>query len=222
MQTAEQLFNDNVRYAKALIKRRPIGTAGRWRWELVNPDKVIEELQKHGVDITVRTLQRWVKDGLLPEPKRGTHGRGTGSWADYPDETIPEALTVSILKDVYRLKHSEIAEARKAYKERKLAPYAATWGAMLRLIKDEGYESAKRGGPLGFEFYRQAEEYLYGEQGEELRWQLSFIREFLRLHKTIKKNETMIEEKLKTGEITGDMPLSEALEILESMKPNDS
>jgi len=49
MQTAEQLFNDNVRYAKALIKRRPIGTAGRWRWELVNPDKVIEELQKHGV-----------------------------------------------------------------------------------------------------------------------------------------------------------------------------
>jgi len=93
---------------------------------------------------------------------------------------------------------------------------------MLRLIKDEGYESAKRGGPLGFEFYRQAEEYLYGEQGEELPAQLSFIREFLRLHKTIKKNETMIEEKLKTGEITGDMPLSEALKILESMKPNDS
>ena len=105
----------------------------------MNPDQVIEKLKEHGLDITVRTLQRWVKDGLLPEPKRGTHGRGTGSWADYPDETIPEALTVSILKDVYRLKHSEIAEARKAYKEGRAGVHASIWGAVLAR-GESGYE----------------------------------------------------------------------------------
>ena len=143
MQTAEQLFNDNVRYAKALIKRRPAGTAGRWRWELVNPAGVIEKLKEHGVDITVRTLQRWVNDGLVPEPKRGNYGRGRGSWADYPAETIIDALTVSILKEVYRLRHDEISRARKNFNERKLEPYSLLWGATLARVEADGYEHVR-------------------------------------------------------------------------------
>lgn len=212
MQTAEQLFNDNVRYAKALIKRRPIGTAGRWRWELVNPDKVIEELQKHGVGITVRTLQRWVKDGLLPEPKRGTHGRGTGSWADYPDETIPEALTVSILKDVYRLKHSEIAEARKAYNEGKLAYYSTTWGDTLQSIKRDGYR--RDYSPYFVAMQQHAENTVceeLGAYGDETAVSMRILEAW-----------AFLDTKMRKGELPRDMPLSEVLRVLKDMKPNDS
>ena len=233
MQTAEQLFNDNVRYNRSLAKsmtRPKHRVAPRLKgWcstvkvaIIVTPDEVIKKLEEHGLDITRRTLLRWEGEGLIPKPERGSYGQGGGKWTDYPDETIPEALTASILKDAYRLKHAEIAEARKAHKERRLAPYAGTWGAMLNLVKDEGYERAKQGGPFGFEFYKQVEGYIETELGKEPPERFHLIREVFRLHQAMKKNEAVIEAKLKTGEISEDMPLSEALEILEGMKPNDS
>ena len=213
MQTAEQLFNDNVRYAKALIKRRPTGTAGRWRWELVNPDKVIEELQKHGVDITVRTLQRWVKAGLVPEPKRGSYGQGRGTWADYPEETIPEALTVHVLQGVYQLKQSEIAEARKAYKEGRAAYYSTTWGDTLQSIKRDGY---RRDISTYFvAMQKHAENTVRDELG-------ACYDDNTAVGMRILEAWAFLDTQIRKGELSGDMPLSEVLRALESMKPNDS
>lgn len=212
MQTAEQLFNDNVRYAKALIKRRPTGTAGRWRWELVNPDKVIEELQKHGVDITVRTLQRWVKAGLVPEPKRGSYGQGRGTWADYPEETIPEALTVHVLQGVYQLKQSEIAEARKAYNEGKLAYYSTTWGDTLQSIKRDGYRRDISTYFVAMQKHAEntvCEE--LGAYGDETAVSMRILEAW-----------AFLDTKMRKGELPRDMPLSEVLRVLKDMKPNDS
>lgn len=100
----------------------------------MGPNEVIEELEKRGINITVRTLQNWVNAGLVPKPERGRKGTG-GSWADYPEETIPEALTAHLLKDVQRLKNSEIAEARKSYYEGKRAPFSDAWGQVVELLK---------------------------------------------------------------------------------------
>ncbi len=145
MQAAEKIFNDNVRYNRMLIKRRPSGTAGRWRWELVTPDKVIEKLSEYGIDIGVRTLQRWVKDGLIPTPERGSYGQGKGTWADYPPETVPEALTANLLRRVYRLKNTEIAEARKGFFEGKPTFFKDTYGFYyLQMKPDATYSSVLR------------------------------------------------------------------------------
>ena len=105
----------------------------------VNPDEVIKELKKHGVDIHRKTLLRWEKAELVPAAKRRALGQGRGWETDYPDETIPEALTAHLLKDVQRLRNSEIAEARKGYYEGKRAPYSETWGHIADLVKKHPY-----------------------------------------------------------------------------------
>ena len=137
LQTAERLFNDSVRHSKAMIYYKP---AKAWIWGglKVGPNEVIEELKKRGINITVRTLQNWVNAGLVPKPERGRKGTG-GSWADYPPETIPEALTAHLLKEVQRLRNAEIAEARKGYYEGKRVPYSDTWGHIADLVKKHPY-----------------------------------------------------------------------------------
>ena len=121
------IFHEQVRYAQSLIKRRPIGTAGRWRWELVSPEDVINELEQHGVSLSIRTLQRWVKDGLIPEPERGSHGQGRGTWANYPDDTVPQALTVQVLRKAHKLKHDQIADARRVAQEGVHSLFPVLW-----------------------------------------------------------------------------------------------
>lgn len=154
MQTAERLFNDNVRYSRSLAKsktrpRHRVAPRLRGRCStvkvaiIVTPDEVIEKLREHGVDITRRTLFNWETDGLIPEAKRGSYGQGGGKWTHYPDETIIEALTVSILKEVYRLRHDEISRARKNFNERKLEPYSLLWGATLARVEADGYEHVR-------------------------------------------------------------------------------
>lgn len=137
MQTAERLFNDGVRYTKAMIYRRP---AKAWIWGglKMGPDEVIKKLEEQGVTIAARTLREWVNAGLIPKPERGRKGTG-GSWADYPPETIPEALTAHLLKEVQRLRKDEIAEARKGYYEGKRVPYSDTWGHIADLVKKHPY-----------------------------------------------------------------------------------
>ena len=142
LQTAEQLFNDNVRHTKAMIYYRPDKV---WIWGglKVGPNEVIEELEKRGITMTVRTLQNWVNAGLIPKPERGRKGTG-GSWADYPPETIPEALTAHLLKDVQRLRNPEIAELRQAYKKGGENISLNVWGIAMTSIKSDGYKTALR------------------------------------------------------------------------------
>ena len=109
----------------------------------MGPNEVIEELKKRGINITVRTLQNWVNAGLVPKPERGRKGTG-GSWADYPPETIPEALTAHLLKEVQRLRNPEIAELRQAYKKGGENISFNVWGIAMTSIKSDGYKTAQR------------------------------------------------------------------------------
>lgn len=51
-----------------------------------------EEIKKRGLNISVITLRRYVKAGLIPEPKRKHFGRGKGEQVDFPIEAIAEAI----------------------------------------------------------------------------------------------------------------------------------
>jgi len=46
--------------------------------------EVLEKLELLGIEIkSERTLQRYVKDGLIPMPERKSGGRGKGKITDY-------------------------------------------------------------------------------------------------------------------------------------------
>lgn len=92
------------------------------------PDEIIGELKQRGITITRRTLLNWEKAGLVPEATRGSYGQGGGKWADYPEETIPAAMTAYLLKEVYQLKNADIAEARKGFFEGRPAFFKDTYG----------------------------------------------------------------------------------------------
>jgi len=142
LQTAERLFNDSVRHSKAMIYYKP---AKAWIWGglKVGPDEVIKKLKAQGVTMAARTLREWVNAGLIPKPERGRKGTG-GSWADYPPETIPEALTAHLLKEVLRLRKDEIAELRQAYKKGGENISFNVWGIAMTSIKSDGYKTAQR------------------------------------------------------------------------------
>jgi hypothetical protein len=127
MQAAEQLFNEGLRHTKALIYHRP-GKTWIWGGAKLLPDEIIGELKQRGITITRRTLLNWEKAGLVPEATRGSYGQGGGKWADYPEETIPAAMTAYLLKEVYQLKNADIAEARKGFFEGKPAFFKDTYG----------------------------------------------------------------------------------------------
>ena len=93
----------------------------------VNPDEVITELTKRGVDISRKTLLRWEQAGMVPEAKRQALGQGRGWVTDYPDETLNEALTAQLFKDGHSLKNAEIAKARKASAEGTHSLYPLLW-----------------------------------------------------------------------------------------------
>lgn len=137
MQTAEQLFNDSMRHTKAMIYYQP---AKAWIWggAKLTPDQVINELQQRGLTITRRTLLNWEKAELIPAASRGSHGQGGGKWADYPTDTIPEALTAHLLKDVFRMTNAEIAQARADYAVQNYNWRSVRWYDFRRAFA-EGY-----------------------------------------------------------------------------------
>lgn len=57
----------------------------------MTPDELLAELKKLGITISRNTLHRWTKEGLLPEPERGSLGRGRGRFVHYPKEAVAEA-----------------------------------------------------------------------------------------------------------------------------------
>lgn len=72
------------------------------------------ELRSMDVNITRRTLLRYEKANLIPEPIRGGQGRGKGRTTDYPDSTASEAFAAYYLLNgnpSYRVE--TVASARK-------------------------------------------------------------------------------------------------------------
>lgn len=148
MQTSAEakMFFDNIRYQNSL--RTDVGP----KWQSKDYKQIeryrrglvmrLEEIQKQlealGLNIPAGTLRRWASEGLIPNPKRYQNPEGRGWLSDWPDETLPEVLTVQILKDIQRLTNAEIAEARKAYYEGTRAPFSDAWGQYAEVLK-KGY-----------------------------------------------------------------------------------
>ena len=68
--------------------------------------EVIEELKKHGISITIRTLQRYVKQNLIAPPFF-RKGQGRGVFTLYPHAVVNELL---------ELKQPEATSLRAAVK----------------------------------------------------------------------------------------------------------
>ncbi|MGE5396896.1 MAG: hypothetical protein ACM3MK_05090, partial [Chitinophagales bacterium] len=77
-------------------------------------DQVIKELDALGVNIqSERTLQRYVKERLIPVPNRKSAGRGLGKLTDYQSETPAELYASYKLKHEHKLKSDQIARCRE-------------------------------------------------------------------------------------------------------------
>lgn len=104
------------------------------RVEIVTAQEVIEKLAEMGLSTTERTLQRYVKAGLIPIPDRRNAGRGKGKATDYPDETVNEFYASWVLsKGTMRLRQDDVRKAREAaqggeFSNDALSTYfSATW-----------------------------------------------------------------------------------------------
>jgi hypothetical protein len=194
LQPAERLFNDSVRYTKAMIYRRP---AKAWIWGglKMGPDEVIKKLEEQGVTIAARTIREWVNAGLIPKPERGRKGTG-GSWADYPPETIPEALTAHLLKEVQRLRKDEIAELRQAYKKSEENISSNVWGIALTTIKSDGYKTALR----RLSFAQNLAAFIAGDPDRLEKFKvLALLPEII--------DTERLERDIETGVVTNDNPM---------------
>ena len=62
----------------------------------MTPDELVAMTEKIGdyegipFKMTRPTILRYEKTKLIPEPKRGGHGRGVGRWTDYPAGTVEQ------------------------------------------------------------------------------------------------------------------------------------
>lgn len=83
-------------------------------------EEVLERLAELGVVITERTLQRYVKIGLIPKPERKSAGRGKGRITDYPPETPAEAYASHKILHSKDLKPTPqyLAEALKFFRNK--------------------------------------------------------------------------------------------------------
>lgn len=61
------------------------------------PNQIIELLQQMRVNITRRTLLRYEKAKLIPDPLRGGLGQGRGRITEYPTEAAEEAYAAYML-----------------------------------------------------------------------------------------------------------------------------
>lgn len=111
-------FWDNTNYNKSLVYRKPqkhnkavwTGIGGI---SIMGPDTVLKELEKLGINMSERTLQRYVKDDLVPMPERKSGGRGKGRVTDYPEETPVEAYaSYNLIHGEIKLPTEMVAEAR--------------------------------------------------------------------------------------------------------------
>ena len=59
----------------------------------MKPDEVVSLLNKIDIPVSVPTLARYVREGLISEPERGGHGRGGGRWTKYRRYGVVEAAT---------------------------------------------------------------------------------------------------------------------------------
>lgn len=75
----------------------------------MSPTEVIDQLDWLGIKITRRTLLNYEKWGLVPEPVRGSLGRGKGNFTHYPKGTVEKA------RDAYLTLNGNLTGEPSAY-----------------------------------------------------------------------------------------------------------
>ena len=79
-------FWENTKY-NSMLARAKTKPKHKGMLRIVGPKQVLDELSKYGINTSERTLQRYAKEGLIPEPERRSAGRGKGKISDYPEDT---------------------------------------------------------------------------------------------------------------------------------------
>lgn len=114
LSSAEKLFWDNAaenwRLAKARTRPRVRDIGGALK---MTPNEVLAALKKMGVKVSRQTLTNYENDGLIPEPKRGGHGKGRGRYTDYPDETPAEFYASHKLRHNQSVRPELLARSRQ-------------------------------------------------------------------------------------------------------------
>lgn len=110
---------------------------------LVNIKEVVKKLSEKGIVTTDRTIQRYVKAGLVSMPDRSSGGRGKGKKADYPDIVSYEFYASWHLIHAMNLSTSEAGRVRKLVLEVE-EPLGGEDGTRLnkeelRLIEEDEY-----------------------------------------------------------------------------------
>lgn len=80
---------------------------------VLTPDELLQELQKLGIRASRTTLNRWVRQGLVTEPKRGSGGRGVGRYSLYPRHALGEAAAAAFLMREDLAPPEEVARIRR-------------------------------------------------------------------------------------------------------------
>lgn len=107
------IFNQEVEYQRTRSKAYArVKHKGVYRRMLAT--EVLEKLELLGIEIkSERTLQRYVKDELIPMPERKSGGRGKGKITDYQEETPAEFYASHKLRFEHGLKPDFIARCRE-------------------------------------------------------------------------------------------------------------
>lgn len=91
----------------------------------MKPDEVVSLLSKIDIPVSVPTLARYVRDGLISEPERGGHGRGGGRWTEYSLFGVVEAATA------WKLLNGKIEIPGEAKQTIRFSP------SMVKLVREE-------------------------------------------------------------------------------------
>lgn len=117
----------------------------------MNYNDLQNELKKRGVDISVITLRRYVKAGLIPEPKRDHLGRGKGQHVDFPPEAIAEAGAARM---VFRLNRNPSVEIVKQARDLALEALAQNSIAALQAHEQNIFPGDYEARVLAFEWLK--------------------------------------------------------------------
>ncbi len=52
--------------------------------------EVLHHLKEEGINVNIRTLQRYAKKGLIPKPRTKSLGRGMGKESVYPKTVVKD------------------------------------------------------------------------------------------------------------------------------------
>jgi len=108
----------------------------------ITTTQLLWELEQIGIRVTERTIQNWVKDGLLPEPERRNLGRGKGQASLHAPGALDEAFVAwELMHGGFNVSPATVSEARR------IALYIESAGYASRkdVFEDEKLREMTRG-----------------------------------------------------------------------------